>query len=275
MTLLNNSIALSGQGMNAMSDVLEIDDYDLRDVTDLAARFGTDRFGSLVTPNVDHIIRHYYEPRFRQTYTHASYVLLDSRFLARIMSVLKRRPIRTCLGSDLTAEVFDKVLQPTDTAVLIGGSAEQADKLRAMYGLKALHHYNPPMNFIRDPQAVETTLQLIESHSPFRFCFLAVGSPQQEILAQMLKERGKARGLALCIGASINFMTGAEKRAPEWLQKLGMEWFYRLIQNPRRLAKRYLVRGPIIFLLLWRVELRLRRGATLYPGPTVPVHTTG
>lgn len=261
--------------MSAMTDLLEIDDYDLRDATDIAARFGTDRFGYLVTPNVDHIIRHYYEPRFRETYSQASYVLLDSRFLARIMSVLKRRPIRVCLGSDLTAEVFEKVLHPKDCAVLIGGSAEQAAMVREQYSLSALHHYNPPMNFIKDPQAVEECLQQIESHSPFRFCFLAIGSPQQEIIAQKLKERGKARGLALCIGASVNFLTGVEKRAPTWLQMLGMEWAYRLLQNPRRLAKRYLVRGPVIFLLLWRVELRLRRASMMYStASTRPATTT-
>jgi UDP-N-acetyl-D-mannosaminuronic acid transferase (WecB/TagA/CpsF family) len=115
------------------------------------------------------------------------------------------------------------------------------------------------MNFIRDEWAVESCLQAIEASSPFRFCFLAIGCPQQEIIAQKLKQRGVARGLALCIGASINFITGVEKRAPRWMRTSGFEWLFRLLQNPKRLAKRYLVRGPRIFLLLPRLELRLRR----------------
>jgi UDP-N-acetyl-D-mannosaminuronic acid transferase (WecB/TagA/CpsF family) len=86
-----------------------------------------------------------------------------------------------------------------------------------------------------------------------------VGSPQQEIIAKKLKERGTARGLALCVGASIDFITRAERRAPPWMRKSGLEWLFRLIQNPKRLANRYLVRGPRIFLLLPRIELRLRR----------------
>jgi exopolysaccharide biosynthesis WecB/TagA/CpsF family protein len=121
-----------------------------------------------------------------------------------------------------------------------------------------LHHIQPPMNFIRDPVAVETCVRQVESLSPFRFCFLAVGSPQQEIVAQQLKARGIARGLALCVGASINFVTGIEKRAPPWMRRIGCEWLYRLSRNPKRLAYRYLVRGPRIFFLLWRIELRAK-----------------
>ena len=134
-----------------------------------------------------------------------------------------------------------------------------------IYGLQDLQHHSPPMGFIRDPQAVEQTLRFVEAHSPFRFCFLAVGSPQQELLAQEIKQRGVARGLALCIGASINFLTGAERRAPRWIQLANLEWLYRLLQNPGRLARRYLVRGPRIFYLLPRLRFELRR-ATVAAG---------
>jgi exopolysaccharide biosynthesis WecB/TagA/CpsF family protein len=115
------------------------------------------------------------------------------------------------------------------------------------------------MGFIGDPAAVETCLQFIESASPFRFCFLAVGSPQQERIAALLRARGRARGLGLCVGASLNFLTGAEKRAPQWVQRLALEWLYRLGQDPRRLARRYLVRGPRIFRYLQRSRLVLRQ----------------
>ena len=74
-----------------------------------------------------------------------------------------------------------------------------------------------------------------------------------------LKERAVARGLALCVGASINFLTGLERRAPVWMQHLSLEWLFRLLQDPRRLARRYLVRGPRIFALLPHLEIVLRR----------------
>jgi exopolysaccharide biosynthesis WecB/TagA/CpsF family protein len=269
-----------------MTNVLDIDDCNLEEALKLVAMFGSERYGYVVTPNVDHLIRHYQDTQFRSLYAQATYVLLDSRFLAHTMALVKRQVLRVCLGSDLTTAVLESVIKPLDAAVLVGATAEQAQFLRERYSLKALRHIDPPMNFIHDPAAVEACLQQIESMGSFRFCFLAIGSPQQEIIAQKLKERGKVRGLALCIGAAINFLTGIEQRAPRWMQEAGLEWLYRLTRNPRRLWKRYLVRGPKIFLLLPRIELRVRRSAALagmsrdmvLPGPlseeTMPIPTT-
>ena len=76
------------------------------------------------------------------------------------------------------------------------------------------------------------------------YTFLAVGSPQQEILAARVAEVGDARGVGLCVGASIEFLTGAQKRAPRVLRYLALEWAYRLACNPRRLGRRYVVESP-------------------------------
>jgi N-acetylglucosaminyldiphosphoundecaprenol N-acetyl-beta-D-mannosaminyltransferase len=246
-----------------MANVLEIDNYDLNEAVQLVSEFGSDRYGFVVTPNVDHVIRHFQDYHFRALYARAAYVLLDSRFLAHTVGLFKRQILRVCLGSDLTTEVLSKVIRPNDVAILVGGTTVQAQMLRARFGLKALYHVNPPMNFIHDQAAVEQCLNDIESSSPFRFCFLAIGSPQQEIIASKLQDRGVARGLALCVGAAVNYLTGIEKRAPNWMQQLGFEWLFRLLQNPRRLAGRYLVRGPLIFPFLFRIELRLRRPTVL------------
>ena len=242
-----------------MSTVLNIDDYDLDGALKLVAGFGSDRYGYLVTPNVDHVIRYHQNEQFRALYAQAAYVLLDSRFLARTLALFKRQVLRVCLGSDLTTAILSSVIKPHDVAILVGGTPEQAQTLRERFGLDAFHHIDPPMQFIRDPAAVEACLRQIEAVGPFRFCFLAIGSPQQEIIAQKLKARGVARGLALCVGAAVDFLTGVEKRAPQWMQRAGLEWLFRLSQNPRRMAKRYLIRGPAIFPLLWRIELRVRR----------------
>jgi exopolysaccharide biosynthesis WecB/TagA/CpsF family protein len=244
-----------------MIHALDIDDCDLGEARALVAAFGNDRYGYVVTPNVDHVIRHYDDPHFRALYARAAYVLLDSRFLANTLGLFKGQRLRVSPGSDLTATVFGTVIEPHDVAVLVGGTIQQVQELQRRFGLKALRHIDPPMNLMSNPSAVETCLREIEAASPFRFCFLAIGSPQQEVIAHKLQERGIARGLALCIGASINYVTGGEKRAPHWMRKVGFEWLFRLLQNPQRMAMRYLVRGPRIFLLLSRIELRLRRPA--------------
>ncbi len=238
-----------------------IDDFGLPEFTAVAQGFGSERYGYVVTPNVDHLIRYYEDATFRAQYRAADFILMDSRFAAVLVRLLKGVRLPVCTGSDLTAHLLAKVIQPTDRIVMIGGEPTQAQAIAAKYGLTDLQHYNPPMGFIRDPLAVEQCLQFIENASPFRFCFLAVGSPQQETIAQALRARGIARGLALCVGASLNFLTGYEKRAPVWMQKLALEWLFRLMMNPRRLASRYLVRGPRIFGHLRRSRVVLRKPA--------------
>jgi exopolysaccharide biosynthesis WecB/TagA/CpsF family protein len=235
------------------------DDYDVEGFVRVAADFGGDKFGFVVTPNVDHLIRYHEDPGFRALYADASYVLLDSRFLSHLFRFIKNRRISVCTGSDLTARLFESVIDSNDQILLIGGSEAQAQMLAERYRLNRLRHHNPPMNFISNPAEVERCVQFVEAHSPFRFCFLAVGAPQQELLAQLLKSRGNSKGLALCIGASINFLTGLETRAPLWMQKIGFEWLFRLLNDPQRLAKRYVLRGPRVFSLLWGTQLVVRQ----------------
>lgn len=235
----------------------EFDDLDLPFALQQAQAFGQARYGYWVTPNVDHVIRLREDAAFRALYAEADHVLLDSRFLARLLA-LRGVHCGVTPGSDLTAGLFEHGMQPDDRIVVIGGSAAQIAQLQARYGVTRLAHHNPPMGFIDDPAAVAACLEFVEAHSPFRYCFLAIGSPQQERIAQALKQRDRARGLALCIGASINFLTGAETRAPKWMQRLGIEWLYRLLSNPGRMWRRYLLRGPRVFPMLLRDHFNIR-----------------
>jgi len=254
----------------------QFDNYDVAGFMDAAAGFGQDRYGYAVTPNTDHLIRLHEDggASFRAIYAAANFILLDSRFLSHVLRFTRGIRLPVCTGSDLTAKLFSDVISPDDPVVLIGGRADQARKLSERYGLRRLAHFNPPMGFIRDPEAVEACLRFIEAHSPFRFCLLAVGTPQGETVAQQLKARGTARGLTLCIGAAVNFLTGDERRAPLWMQRCGMEWFFRLVRSPGRLANRYLVRGPRVFGLLRNAEIVVRKASTpmlrLVPAPSQP-----
>jgi N-acetylglucosaminyldiphosphoundecaprenol N-acetyl-beta-D-mannosaminyltransferase len=208
---------------------------------------------------VDHLVRFSEDEVFRRHYQTADYVLLDSRFAAYALRIVKGIRLNVCTGADLTAALFSSIVEPSDRIVIIGGSEEAARAIADIYGLTNLRHYNPPMGFAQDLEAIEKCLRFIESQSPFRFCFLAVGSPQQEALAALLQGRGIARGLALCVGASLNFLTGLEKRAPTWVQHMALEWLFRLAQDPKRLARRYLIRGPRFFGYMSRARFVSRR----------------
>jgi exopolysaccharide biosynthesis WecB/TagA/CpsF family protein len=238
---------------------LSIDDYEVEEFAAVAARLPRDRYGYVVTPNVDHLIRYSENERLQALYAAAAFVLLDSRFLALCLALTRRQRLRVCRGSDLTLRLLQQVAGSQERIVLVGASAAQARQLAECFDLHDLRHVDAPMGFIRRPDQLERCLLDIEAAAPFRYCFLAVGSPQQEEVAYRLQRRGRARGLALCVGASVNFLTGVERRAPQRLQSWGLEWLFRLVQNPRRLAKRYLVRGPRIFWLLPQLKFMPRR----------------
>jgi exopolysaccharide biosynthesis WecB/TagA/CpsF family protein len=202
-------------------------------------------FAYVVTPNVDHVVSlHASGSGAKRYYDEAWLSLCDSALLS-----IMARMVGTCLplvpGSDLVESVFARV-DPSDRVVVIGCEPSDVEALRRRYGLTRIAHYNPPMGFIEDPAEVRAGVDFVVAH-PARFVFLAVGSPQQEILANRLRHCGQARGLGLCVGSALRFLSGAERRAPRILRGSGFEWLFRLAQDPRRLWRRYLVRDPVIF----------------------------
>ncbi|WP_236033639.1 WecB/TagA/CpsF family glycosyltransferase [Belnapia mucosa] len=214
-------------------------------------------FGYVVTPNADHLVRLARNPALGPLYDGAWMRLLDSRVVARLAGLFGLQAPAVVPGSDLTAALLASL--PKDEPVAVLGLAPAAlERLAASTGLRRIAHHNPPMGFEHDPAAFEAAVRFLEE-TPARYTFLAVGSPRQERVAQAAAARGRARGIGLCIGASLLFLTGEERRAPGPVQRAGMEWAWRLMQDPKRLARRYLVDSPAIIALLRR-EARLNRG---------------
>jgi exopolysaccharide biosynthesis WecB/TagA/CpsF family protein len=218
-------------------------------VTWLQRRRAGDDFAYVVTPNVDHMVQIDKDPvELRPLYDDATLRLCDSRVLAKLAK-MRGIDLPVVPGSDLIVALFDRVLVAGDRYCLIGGSEELAERLRAKYpDLEQVHHA-PPMGLRRDAHArAEAVTAAAQANA--RFILLAVGAPQQEMLAREMAQHGAVSGTALCIGASIDFIVGAQRRAPKAMQRAGIEWAWRLASNPRRLARRYLVEGPKIFMLV-------------------------
>lgn len=210
-------------------------------------------FAYIVTPNVDHVVR---LERIRSdiwpAYRRAWLTLCDSRILARLAAAAGVR-LAVVPGSDLTTALFETVVRPHDRIAILGGSSAMIELIRERYGLTNLVHYNPPMGFI-DNAAERTRAMHFLFEAQARFTFLAIGSPQQEILAHRVARSGVATGIGLCVGASLQFLTNDKSRAPRIVQSLSLEWLYRLAVEPRRMWRRYLVEGPQIFAIFnnWR-----------------------
>jgi UDP-N-acetyl-D-mannosaminuronic acid transferase (WecB/TagA/CpsF family) len=133
---------------------LTIDDIDLDTFLKIASNFGEDALGYVVTPNLDHMLRYYEEPDFRAAYESAEYRLLDSRLFAIVLGLTGYPRPAVCVGSELTEKLFENVIKPRDTIIIIGGSKEQVAQLCGTYDLRNVAHYNPPMGFIQDPVLV-------------------------------------------------------------------------------------------------------------------------
>jgi N-acetylglucosaminyldiphosphoundecaprenol N-acetyl-beta-D-mannosaminyltransferase len=207
-------------------------------------------FKYVVTPNVHHMVRLLEEPDImRPLYERAWLVFCDSRVLSRLAWLSGRRlPVIT--GSDLTARLVACAGQQRLTIALIGPTAAACAVLRSRYPGLDIAFHTPPMGFIRCEHEIQKCVDfVVKARAPL--VFLAVGMPQQEILAGRIADQPEARGVGLCIGASIDFLTGQQQRAPVWVQKAGLEWLHRLLSDPRRLATRYLIECPKIFYLIW------------------------
>ena len=216
----------------------------------------TDRhaFRYLVTPNVDHIVRMWKDPGTYLPLYEASWLsVCDSRIL-ELMAEFSGIPLSAVPGSTLTEQVFENVIGPDDAVTVIGGSAEQITTLKAKYGVRTLHHHQPPMGLRSKPDAIAECAAFVAAH-PSRYVFICVGSPQQEMVAKACLERGDCVGLGLCVGASLDFLTGKSRRAPKWMQSARLEWLHRLASEPKRMWKRYLVEGPKVFAIWARWSL--------------------
>ncbi|MEE9346598.1 MAG: WecB/TagA/CpsF family glycosyltransferase [Robiginitomaculum sp.] len=205
-------------------------------------------FRYIVTPNVDHIVRLRKEPDvFKPLYKASWLSVCDSRIL-ELLANLSGIPLKAVPGSDLTAQLFDHVIEKDTPITVIGGDSAVIKAVRERYGLEALKVHVPPMGMRSKPEAIAAAAKFI-ADNPARYTFICVGSPQQEMVAKAALERGDCAGLGLCVGASLDFLAGKQVRAPKWLQAIRMEWLFRLLKEPKRMYKRYLIEGPKIFVI--------------------------
>ncbi|MXO60710.1 WecB/TagA/CpsF family glycosyltransferase [Altererythrobacter salegens] len=168
--------------------------------------------------------------------------------------------ISLCLvpGSDLTLEYLDDDRSKPISLAVIGGDLDLIKKLNARYPTHHWHHHLPPMGVRWNRRAQKAIIRFVEERAAEVY-FFAIGSPQSELLCAEIFRRGKASGVAICVGASLEFLVGAKKRAPRWVQKMAFEWLYRLLSEPTRLWRRYLIEGPSILRIWWQYRTNTSR----------------
>ena len=215
-------------------------------------------FSYVVTPNVDHLVGLEREAADTtsngagpvwQAYEAAALRLCDSRILALLAN---RSGIRLPVvpGSDLTARLLTSPAIAGWRIALVGGTPAQLAWLEHERPDCLWLQHAPPMGVRKNVRAQDEIIAFLAAAQP-QLVLFAIGAPQSELVASRAALSGTCQGVGLCIGASIEFLTGEKRRAPLLWQKLHLEWAFRLLCEPRRLWRRYLIDGPRIF-AIWR-----------------------
>lgn len=215
-------------------------------------------FAYVVTPNVDHRVRLEREPELNALYETAWMSLCDSRIL-QLLARFDGLVLPASPGADLVEYLFEECIRGDDVINIVGNDSFVVSRLRERYSLRNVNHHVPPRGLRQNSEALAAAAQFVAEH-PARFTFICVGSPQQEMIAQRIVQRGDAKGVAICCGAALEFLSGRVPRAPRWMRNVALEWLHRLATDPLRMYHRYLIAGPAI-VPIWLRERRACRQA--------------
>ncbi|HXJ23266.1 MAG TPA: WecB/TagA/CpsF family glycosyltransferase [Polyangia bacterium] len=209
--------------------------------------------GTVFTPNVDHIMVAEKDERFRQAYRRVSLSVVDGVPVLWAARLLGRPLPEKVSGSDLVIPLVERAAQRGWPVFLLGAAPGAAETASAR-----LHERFPTLKIVgTDAPRVDLGSPLEERLAIARrvaetkpdLVLVAFGAPKQEIFCDETLDVLKPAVL-VCVGAGIDFIAGVARRAPAWMSRVGVEWLFRLAQEPRRLAGRYLLRDTQFFIVV-------------------------
>lgn len=205
--------------------------------------------------NVHMVMEAWDSPSFRDVVNNADTVTPDGMPLVWMLRLKGEKEQERVYGPTLMLHVLEAAERENISVGFYGSDAQTLEKLvermQAQYPrLTVGFSYSPPFRALT-PAEDEQLIQQIQE-SDVRILFVALGCPRQEIW--MAAHRGKIPAVMLGVGAAFDFHAGTVKQAPTWMQRLGLEWFFRFTQEPARLWKRYLYHNPrFVILAIWEL----------------------
>lgn len=207
----------------------------------------------VVTPNADHIIKLQKDPEFREVYEKADLVLADGMSLLWAGLFLGKPFAQKVSGSDLMPEFCRHAAHKGYKLFFLGGREGAAVGAKASLekrypGIRVVGTYSPPMGFEKNAEEGKKIEAMIRESAP-DVLFVGLGAPKQE---KWVYRNYQMLGVPVSIGIGVTFefMAGMVRRAPLWMQYSGLEWLWRLLMEPARLWRRYLVDDPKFFWLV-------------------------
>lgn len=238
-----------------MSEAVQILNARLHNVT-RAELLANLRSGMVIPANVDVIMKLQRDAAFRRTWERAEVRVCDSQ-IVMFAAALLGTPLREKIsGSDFFGEFCAyHANNPEVRIFLLGGREGVAQAARRNINRRVgreiiTHAHSPSFGFERNEAECRKIVDAVNA-SHCTVLAVGVGCPKQEMWIDRYREHMPNVRIFLCIGATIDFEAGSVRRAPRWMQRLGLEWLFRMLQEPRRLARRYLLDDlPFVWLLL-------------------------
>jgi N-acetylglucosaminyldiphosphoundecaprenol N-acetyl-beta-D-mannosaminyltransferase len=226
-----------------------------------------DQWRCVVTPNVDHLVRYRHNPLEADVAARSALVLPDGMPIVWASRLLGRPLAARLTGADLFTALWDRLAADDVPVAMIVARDEVATRLADSH--PAVRCIVPPMFDVDDAATVESLIEAADELCraiDARFLVVGVSMPKHHLIADRLRRRwvGRYAGTptVLLLGQSPEFAVGLVRRAPAWMQRSGLEWVWRLADDPVRLAKRYLVDDAQFIKLVWR---EWRRGYPVRP----------
>jgi N-acetylglucosaminyldiphosphoundecaprenol N-acetyl-beta-D-mannosaminyltransferase len=207
------------------------------------ARSGLSRY--VCVANVHMVMESYDDPSFRTVINNADMVTPDGMPLVWMIRLMGGHNQERVFGSKLTLQICEAAARHGIPVGFFGSTPQINDKLlqnlmTRFLRLKVAYVYSPPFR----PLTAEEDTEIVESinSSGAAILFVGLGCPKQE--RWIAEHKNRVNAVMLGVGAAFDFIAGTVRQAPPWMQRMGLEWLFRLILEPKRLCKRYMRHNP-------------------------------
>lgn len=197
------------------------------------------------------------DQRFKDALTHSDILLPDGVGIVAAVKLLNNQNIKKIAGADLHTYFLEKLNRENGSCFYLGSSEETLLKIREKISLEypniRVGSYSPPFKNRFSKEDTDKMVELINHFKP-DVLFVGMTAPKQEIWTHVNKDRLNV-GAVCAIGAVFDFYAGTISRPSEFWRNLGLEWFIRLLKEPKRMYKRYIIYGPAFIFMLLKIKI--------------------
>ena len=216
--------------------------------------------GIVFTPNIDHLIKLQKDKEFYDAYKKADWILCDSKIIYLFSKIFNKKIKETIPGSSLLPEFYNYHKNNDGIKIFLFGAAEGVAEMAKnkinsrLDRTMVVKSHSPSFGFEQNEEECNEIVDRINA-SEANVLVVGLGAPKQEKWIVKYKDRLPKVKIFMALGATIDFEAEKIARAPKFFQNFGLEWFYRLIREPKRLWKRYLIDDMPFFYLLLKQKL--------------------